>query len=111
MATGLRIDPDGSFELNGNPYHVPEQFSSREVYSYQRLLEPIPEIPGGTTLDDQQLARQRAFLLRRAAACVIPGLQVKSLEALPMPILQSLHRWIARNRPVLAEAYQEFYHA
>lgn len=103
MAGGIAIGSDGSFEIDGKPYLIPEQFSAREVYSYRRLMEPIPDIPGGTSLSSEQRARQRAYFLRRAAACIIPGLQVKSLEELPLGQLQRMHEWIAAHRPDLLE--------
>lgn len=108
MHTLLTINPEGAFEVDGHTYRIPDDFSSREVYSYQRLLEPIPDIPGGTSLSDEQRSEQRAFLLRRAAACVIPGLQAKALEALSLKHLQTLHTWIAQHRPDLAVATPMF---
>lgn len=104
MADGIAIGSDGVFEVDGNPYRIPVEFSAREIYSYRRLMEPIPDIPGGTSLTVEQRARQRAYFLRRAAACVIPGLQVTSLESLHLPQLQSIHRWIAEHRPDLSTA-------
>lgn len=102
MAESIAMTPDGKFEVDGQSYRIPRRFSPREVYSYRRLLEPIPDIPGGTCLSDEQRAEQRAFLLRRAAACVIPGLQADELESLTLGHLQSLHRWIAEHRSDLA---------
>jgi hypothetical protein len=102
MAELLSIDPEGSFEVRGHAYQIPREFSPREVYSYHRLLEPIPDIPGGTSLSEEQRALQRAFLLRRAAACIIPGLQANVLSDLPLKRLQLLHRWIWKHRPDLA---------
>jgi hypothetical protein len=104
MARGIAIGADGTFEIEGHPYSIPREFSAREVYSYHRLLEPIPDIPGGTSLNSEQRALQRAYFLRRAAACIIPGLQVKSLEGLPLGQLQNMHQWIAAHRPDLSEA-------
>ena len=104
MARGLAIASDGSFEIEGSPYSIPSEFSAREVYSYRRLLEPIPDIPGGTHLDAEQRAHQRAYFLRRAAACIIPGLQIKSLEGLPLGQLQTMHQWIVAHRPDLSKA-------
>lgn len=101
MAEAIAIGSDGVFELDGNPYRIPRQFSPREVYSYRRLMEPIPDVPGGTSLTPEQRARQRAYFLRRAAACIIPGLQVTSLETLPLPQLQTMHAWLAEHRPDL----------
>lgn len=102
MAETIAVTSEGEFEVDGRSYRIPRQFSPREVYSYRRLLEPIPDIPGGTRLSDEQRAEQRAFLLRRAAACVIPGLQADALESLPLSRLESLHRWIAEQRSDLA---------
>lgn len=101
MANGIAIGGDGVFEVDGHPYCIPVEFSSREIYSYRRLLEPIPDVKGGTCLSVEQRAEQRAYFLRRAAACVIPGLQVKSLESLPLGQLQRIHQWIAEHRPDL----------
>ena len=107
MAELLAIKPDGLFKLNGKAYQIPAEFSAREVYSYRRLLEPIPDVPGGTSLSDEQRSRQRAYLLRRAAVCVIPGLQMGTLEPLELPCLCTLHEWIAEHRPELSTAYQQ----
>lgn len=104
MAEVLGVSSEGVFQLNGSSYQIPSEFSAREVYSYHRLLEPIPDIPGGTSLSDEQRTEQRAFLLRRAAACIIPGLQAATLEEMPLTSLQRLHRWIAQHRPDLAVA-------
>ncbi|MDX1395438.1 MAG: hypothetical protein R3195_13700 [Gemmatimonadota bacterium] len=104
MARRLAIASDGSFEIEGHPYAIPDEFSQREVYSYKRLMEPIPDIPGGTSLSAEQRAQQRAYFLRRAAACIIPGLQVQSLEAMPLGQLQTMHQWIVAHRPDLSEA-------
>lgn len=104
MAQPFAVKQGGVVEIDGRSYRIPSEFSSREVFSYHRLLEPIPDIPGGTSLSDEQRAEQRAFLLRRAAACVIPGLQAEALEQLPLRSLQQLHVWIAEHRPDLAVA-------
>jgi hypothetical protein len=104
MARGLAIATDGSFEIDGHAYLIPPEFSAREIYSYRRLMEPIPDVPGGTSLDSEQRATQRAYFLRRAAACIIPGLQVKSLEGMPLGQLQTMHEWIVAHRPDLSEA-------
>lgn len=103
MARGIAITPEGDFELEGRPYVIPQEFSAREVYSYRGLLEPIPDVPGGTHLSSEQRARQRAYFLRRAAACIIPGLQVRSLEKVQLGQLQRMHEWIAAHRPDLLE--------
>jgi len=100
----VAIASDGTFELGGLDYLIPREFSPREVYSYRQLLEPIPDIPGGTTLNSKQRQVQHAYFLRRAAACIIPGLQVKSLEGLPLVQLKNMHEWIVAHRPDLSEA-------
>ncbi len=104
MSNRLAIGPDGAFTLDGNGYYIPTEFSAREVYSYRRLMEPMPDVPGGTSLSAEQRARQRAYFLRRAAACIIPGLQVQSLEGLPLGQLQRMHEWIVTHRPDLSTA-------
>ncbi len=101
MAEALQIARDGSFQLGERSYQIPDVFSPREVFSYRRLLEPIPDIPGGTSLSGEQRTRQRAYFFRRAAACVIPGLEPSALESLPYGTLQAIHRWIAAHRPEL----------
>ena len=100
----ISMEADGVFQLDGRSYRIPREFSPREVFSYHRLLEPIPDIPGGTSLDDDQRRQQQAFLLRRAAACIVPGLQAEHLQSLELRDLQGLHRWIAEHRPDLAVA-------
>jgi hypothetical protein len=104
MPSPVAIEPDGGFELDGHPYRIPSEFSPREVYSYRRLMEPIPDVPGGTSLSTEQRVKQQAYFLRRAAACVIPGLQVKSLETIPLVQLRRMHAWIAEHRPDLSPA-------
>lgn len=101
MADGLIISGDGSFEVDGRAYRIPAQFSPREIFSYRRLLEPIPDVPGGTELSDEQLCAQKAYLFRRAAACVIPGLEAGALETLSLSMLTAIHRWIVSHRPGL----------
>ncbi len=101
MADGLIISGDGSFEIDGHSYQIPTQFSSREVFSYRRLLEPIPDIPGGTSLSMEQRSVQKAYLFRRAAACVIPGLEPRALESLSLAMLTTIHRWMTTHRPDL----------
>lgn len=107
MARGVTISSEGRFELDGRPYRIPDRFTRREVYSYRRLLEPVPDIPGGTTLSRSERARQREFLLRRAAACVVPGLRMKALEGTGNGTVRAIHRWISDHRPELADALQE----
>lgn len=101
MADGLQIDGDGSFEVGGKSYRIPNSFSPREVFSYRRLLEPIPDVPGGTELSVEQRSVQKAYLFRRAAACVIPGLEAGALDQLTLAMLTAIHRWIAAHRPEL----------
>lgn len=96
------IGGDGSFELDGRNYFIPEHFSPREVFSYRRLLEPIPDIPGGTNLSNEQRDRQKVYFFRRAAACIIPGLEPSALEDVPLPGLLGLHRWLLAHRPELS---------
>jgi hypothetical protein len=97
----LFIEGDGSFELDGKAYHIPDHFSPREVFSYRRLLEPIPDIPGGTNLSMEQRQKQKTYFCRRAAACIIPGLEPSALERVPLRGLMSLHRWLLDHRPEL----------
>jgi hypothetical protein len=92
MPSALAISTEGEFELDGHPYCIPREFSAREVYSYHRLMEPIPDVPGGTSLNSEQ------------RALIIPGLQVKSLEGIPLPQLHGIHAWIAAHRPGLSLA-------
>jgi len=97
----LFIAGDGSFELDGKAYLIPDHFSPREVFSYRRLLEPIPDIPGGTNLSIEQRQKQKTYFCRRAAACIIPGLEPSALESVPLRGLMSLHRWLLDHRPEL----------
>ena len=94
MGEAIQIARDGTFQLGDRSYQIPDVFSPREVFSYRRLLEPIPDIPGGTSLSGEQRTRQMAYFFRRAAACVIPG-------PLPFGTLQAMHGWIAAHRPEL----------
>jgi hypothetical protein len=103
MADRLDINRDGFFEVEGKSYRIPPSFSPREVFSYRRLLEPIPDIPGGTELSVEQRSAQRAYLFRRAAACVIPGLEAGALDELTPGMLTTIHRWIAAHRPELTD--------
>ncbi len=106
MAHCFAISRDGAFEVEGHSYLIPAEFSAREAYSYRRLIEPIPDIPGGTSLNPEQRRHQRAYFLRRAAACIIPGLQARSLDGLKLGQLQNMHEWIVAHRPTLSEAGQ-----
>jgi hypothetical protein len=101
MADALHISGDGTFEFAGRSYRIPTEFAPREVFSYRRLLEPIPDVPGGTELSVEQRSVQKTYLFRRAAACVIPGLEAGSLDDLTLGMLTSIHRWIAGHRPEL----------
>lgn len=102
MAEAVLIGRDGTLTVDGKDYRIPVTFTAREVFSYRRLLEPIPDTPGGTSLSVEQRSRQRAYFFRRAAACVIPGLEPSALESLPLGSLTSIHRWLADHRPELA---------
>lgn len=106
MAEVLSILPDGVLEVEGREYRIPDDFSPREVFSYRRLLEPIPDVPGGTSLTIEQREAQQAYFFRRAAACVIPGLEPSALEAIPLAALRTIHRWLATNRPELCPNLQ-----
>ena len=101
MAETVFISDDGVFEITGRAYQIPEHFSTREVLSYRTLLRPVPDIPGGTTLTAKQRAATEAYLLRRAAACVVPGFRTSAPEFLSLDELRGIHRWIARHRPKL----------
>ncbi|MGI9038169.1 MAG: hypothetical protein ACR2GQ_04815 [Gemmatimonadota bacterium] len=101
MADALHISGDGTFEFAGLSYRIPTDFAPREVFSYRRLLEPIPDVPGGTELSAQQRSVQKTYLFRRAAACVIPGLEAGALDDLTLGMLTTIHRWIAAHRPEL----------
>ena len=102
MAEAIFISGDGVFEIDGHTYRIPEHFSTREVLSYRMLVAPVPDIPGGTTLTAEQRAATETYLLRRAAACVIPGFWMSVSESLSPAQLQSIGRWIARHRPALS---------
>ena len=97
----LFIAGDGSFELDGRAYYIPDHFSPREVFSYRRLLEPIPDIPGGANLSVEQRLKQKTYFFQLAAACIIPGLEPCALESVPLRGLMSLHRWLLDHRPEL----------
>ncbi len=101
MSYRFSIEGDGSFELDGKFYHIPVHFSPREVFSYRRLLEPIPDIPGGAHLSTEQRTRQKTYFFCRAAACIIPGLEPSALEGVPLGGLMGLHRWLLDHRPEL----------
>ncbi|MCK5483263.1 MAG: hypothetical protein KAJ13_06150 [Gemmatimonadetes bacterium] len=105
MATAMpdlfSIAGDGSFELDGKFYCIPNHFSPREVFSYRRLLEPIPDIPGGAHLSIEQRTRQKTYFFCRAAACIIPGLEPSALEGVTLGGLLGLHRWLLDHRPEL----------
>lgn len=102
MAEPMLIGRDGTLTVGGRDYRIPPHFTPREIFSYRRLLEPIPDVPGGTSLSTEQRSRQRAYFFCRAAACVIPGLEPSALESLPLSTLTGIHRWLAAHRPELA---------
>ncbi|MEE9207874.1 MAG: hypothetical protein V3U67_05790 [Gemmatimonadota bacterium] len=101
MDDSLVIDSDGSFQVEGHEYQIPEYFTAREVFAYRRLLEPIPDIPGGTCLTEDQRTVQRAYFFRRAAACVVPGLETHALDSVSLSALRAMHLWMADHRPEL----------
>jgi hypothetical protein len=102
MAEGISISGDGGFEVDGCTYRIPEHFSSTKGLSYRTLLEPTFETPRGSKLTAEQRAVARTYLLRRAAACAIPGFRTGVPESLSPRELQSIHRWIAQHRPELS---------
>ncbi len=106
MAEELSISRDGVFELDGRTYQVPEHFSTGQVLSYRTLLEPTLDNPRGRRLTPDQRVAARAYLLRRAVACVVPGFRTSGPESLPPGQLQILHWWIAQHRPELSLEYR-----
>ena len=102
MAKAILISDDGAFEIDGRTYRIPEQFSTREVFSFRSLLAPVPDTRGGTTLTAEQRFTTEAYLLRRATACVIPGFSMRVSESLSPAQLQTIGGWIARHRPTLS---------
>ena len=102
----LSILPDGVLEVEGRAYRIPDDFSPREVFSYRRLIEPLPDVPGGTCLTTEQREAQQAYFFRRAAACVIPGLETSALEAIPLTALRSIHMWLLKHHPELSPNLQ-----
>ena len=103
MAEAILISGDGAFEVDGCTFRIPEQFSRRETLSYRTLIAPVPDIRGGTTLTAEQRAATEIFLLRRAAACVIPGFWMSVSESLSLDQLQCIGRWITGHRPLLSD--------
>jgi hypothetical protein len=101
MAEIISISLTGDFELGGCTYQVPEHFSIGQVSSYQTLLRPVPDIPGGTKLTEEQRVVTETYLLRRAAACVIPEFRMSVSEMLSLRQLEAIHGWIAGHRPQL----------
>jgi hypothetical protein len=101
MAKMIFISGDGAFEIDGRTYRIPEQFSTREVFSFRSLLAPVPNIRGGTTLTAEQRSATEAYLLRRATACVIPGFSMSSCRASAAGSLTIVRHspWPAGNRP------------
>ncbi len=102
MAETIFISGDGAFEIDGRAYRIPEHFSAREVSGYRSLVAPVPDIPSERMLTAEQRAATESYLLRRAAACVIPGFSMSVSEALSPAQLQSINRWIAGHRPSLS---------
>ena len=94
----IRITQDGDFRVEGRSYHIPEHFPPRALSSYRSLLRPIPDIRGGTKLTAEQRAATEAYLLRRAAAGLIPGFHMNASESLSPRDMRVIHRWIAAHR-------------
>jgi hypothetical protein len=101
MAETISISLAGDFRFGDRAYQVPEHFSTRQVSSYQTLIRPVPDIPGGTKLTAEQRVVTETYLLRRAAACVIPEFRMSVSEVLSLRQLESIHGWIAGHRPQL----------
>jgi len=102
VAEAIFINDDGVFEIDGRAYRIPEHSSAREVLSYRSLVAPVPDIPSQRMLTAEQRVATESYLLRRAAACVIPGFSMSVSEALSLAQLQSINRWIAGHRPSLS---------
>lgn len=102
MAEEIFINDDGVFEIDDRAYRIPEHFPAREVLGYRSLVAPLPDIPSERILTAEQRAATESYLLRRAAACVIPGFSMSVSEALSPAQLQSIKRWIAGHRPSLS---------
>jgi hypothetical protein len=100
MMGRVRISQDGDFRVEGRSYHIPEHIPPRALSNYLTLLRPIPDIRGGTKLTVEQRASTEAYLFRRAAAGVIPGLNMSASEALSPGDMRIIHRWIAAHRPL-----------
>ena len=101
MAAPISISLSGDFSINGCSYQIPEQFSRRQVTGYRTLLRPVPDIPGGTKLTTDQRVATETYLLRRAAACVIPQFRMSVSELLSLRELKTIHGWIAGHRAQL----------
>jgi hypothetical protein len=101
MAETISIGLAGDFEVGGRAYQVPQHFSTGQVSSYQTLVRPVPDIPGGTKLTAEQRVVTETYLLRRAAACVIPEFRMSVSELLSLRQLEAIHGWIAGHRPQL----------
>jgi len=99
----IRISRNGGFQIDGRSYRIPERFTASEVSNYRTLLRPVPDIPGGTKLTEEQRANTKAYLFRRAAASVIPGFRMSVSESLPPREVETIHRWIAGHRPQLPD--------
>lgn len=101
MSDLVSISLTGDFTVNGHAYRIPEHFSDRQVSSYRTLLRPVPDIRGGTVLTAEQRIATETFMLRRAAACVIPEFRMSVSEVLSHSQLETIHGWIAGHRPQL----------
>ena len=103
MAKALTISPDGEFEAGERAHRVPADFSRRYVLSYRVLTEPLQVTPRLKPLSADQMLETRRYLLWRAAVCLIPTFRGSDPRLLTLSQLDSLHDWIVRHRPALAE--------
>jgi len=103
MATVLTISPEGVFEAGGRPHRIPADFSRRHALSYRMLMEPLEVMPRLKPLSADQMLKTRRYLLWRAAVCLIPTFRGSDPRLLTLSQLDSLHDWIVRHRPALAE--------
>jgi hypothetical protein len=101
MTRVCTVDSDGSFKIGKRKHRIPDSFSDRQIHSYRTLLEPIPETPSGPSMSSELRRKQRAYLMRRSLAAVIPGLPLPVLQKLSLSQVRGIHEWIAHNRPEL----------
>jgi len=98
----LLISADGSFELGGHAFRIPEEFTPRQILGYRSLLVPVPDKRWGTVLTAEQRLATDAYLHRRAADCVIPGFGFQAPASVTPAQLKSIHEWIGRHRSALS---------